>query len=285
MKQHVVSAQDSSNSIRSYRLPVLEAGNLSFPNGKYILEFERSVDGSSINICHRIEGARLISELLENRCAEYACIVSSPISSYRDITRSNDPTHAVEWDEKDMGEPPLLTPMIVCSVDREIVLNSREHEVHEIWDGRTIAIEKGTRLALGPVFQLQGSILHLLKLTEDSNLGKGEFRVAAVQENGFRFRVNLHPELHQYLKVDRGDGTRPHIMTHIVTACLALLQREYPSRTDEEDGQSDPRGLMVLGDHLKSRKLPHWRDEEFQPELVATKLYPHELPVQEYIEQ
>jgi len=283
MTQHTVLASDSSNAIRSYDFPVLEAGNLSFPDGKYTITFEREAGGTSFVITHQIEGAPWLKRLLDAGDALYACTVSSPTSSYRDIVTSIEAEHKIHWDEDDLGEAPLLTPMIICAVRRTEKLREQRDGVHGIWAGRTVTIKKGNRLALGPVFQLQGSILHLLQLDEDSELAPGQFSVALLAENGLQFKVSLHPDLHRYLRVNHGDGARQHIMTHIVTACMALLQRdlERSDQDEEENGGPNSRDLMALEDFLGSHGLPRWDDEQFQPEKVATKLYPIRVPVPE----
>ena len=106
-------ASAPSNAVRSHDYPMLESGNLSFPKGRYLLDFCPGEDRSSYVITHRIEGAPLIDRLLESGQAQYACIVSSPISSYRRTHVSSDARHRVGWDGDDLGEPPLFTPMIL----------------------------------------------------------------------------------------------------------------------------------------------------------------------------
>ena len=83
MSEIVTEASSPSNSIRSHGFPVLEAGNISYPNGCYALEFEPGKDRTSFVLRHRIEGAPLISRLLSEGKARYVCAISSPVSSYR----------------------------------------------------------------------------------------------------------------------------------------------------------------------------------------------------------
>ena len=97
-------------------------------------------------------------------------------------------------------------------------------------------LQKGGRLALGHVVQLRSSILQLLSLRSETELKDGEFRVLAATEEGFQFRVDLNPHLHAFLQISSKDGIREHILTHIVTACLALLQREFKEDSNEEGG-------------------------------------------------
>ena len=280
MKEVVTIARSAANAIRSHRFPVLESGNISFPNGRYTLAFEPGSDRASFDLTHRIEGAPLISRLLVEGKARYVCAVSSPISSYRRTHVSSTATQRIEWDQNDLGEPPLFTPMVVSVASCRLLLSEHQDGVHGIWNNQTVAVERGSRLALGHVVQLRSSILQLLSLHENKDLGAGEIYVDAETEQGFQFRVNLSPNLHQFLQVPRKDGIRGHVMTHIVTACLALLSRDFHEDDEEDGGWRSHQNLRAFAEFLKSRGLPHWSDDEFRPEWVATKLYPHALPAE-----
>ena len=278
MSEIVTEASSPSNAIRSHGFPVLEAGNISYPNGRYALEFEPGKDRTSFVLRHRIEGAPLVSRLLSEGKARYVCAISSPVSSYRRTHVSETESHRIQWDENDLGEPPLFTPMIVSIASCDLLLTKERDGVHGIWDQQTVAIERGSRLALGHVVQLRSSILQLLSLQLEKDLGEGEFRVLPLTEGGFQFLVNLSPDLHRFLQFPGKDGIRAHVMTHIVSACLALLKREFSRDSEDEGGWKSYRNLRAFADHLESKGLPHWGDDNFQPEWVATKLYPHRLP-------
>ena len=278
MTEIVTSARAPSNVIRTHGFPVLEAGNVSFPDGRYVVDFNPGCDHASFVLTHRIEGCPLLKRLLDNGHARYVCAVSSPVSSYRKIHVSDDSTQTIKWSVDDLGEPPLFSPMILSAVSRELALKSRHDGVHRIWNGRKVALERGSRLAIGQVVHLKSSILHMLSFVQEPELAEGTFLVKA-QEEPFRFLVNLSPNLHLALR-QKGDPNRGNVMTHVVTACLALLQREYSKDSEEEGGWRSIRPLLAFAEHLRSKGQPHWSDEErFRPEQVATALYPHSLPL------
>ena len=254
---------------------MLESGNLSFPKGRYILDFQPGEDRSSYTITHRVQGAALISRLLEARQARFVCIVSSPISSYRKTHVSDTAQHEVRWEADELGDPPMFTPMIVCSEAQEIALGATRDGVHAIWDNQPVTLHKGSRLALGNVIQLESSILHLLSLHEDGQLKDGQF-VVEIETEPFRFRVNVSTDLHRFLRYHT-DENRSNIMTHIVTACLARLQHEHAA-DDGDSGWQSHRNLKAFADYLAYNGLEHWSDEDFRPERVATALYRHVLP-------
>ena len=264
-----------ANAVRSHDHPMLESGNLSFPEGRYLLDFLPGENRSSFVIKHRLEGVALIERMLGAGQARYACIVSSPISSYRYTHLSDEARHEVSWNSDDLGDPPLFTPMILCMEPQTITVDASRDGVHPIWDQQQINLQKGSRLALGSVIQLQSSILQLLSLNEDKQLDEGQF-IVEVKEEPFRFHIRLSTGLHRFLRYPN-NSIRNHIMTHIVTACLARLQKDYAD-DDGDTGWESFRNLRALADYLEHEKHGHWSDDDFRPERVATRLYPHVLP-------
>ena len=169
----------------------------------------------------------------------------------------------------------MFTPMVVVAQPFKKNLDQQVHGVHELWHERVIAFEKGMRLALSDVVQMRSSMLNMLLFQRDPTLSDGEFRVEAEDREGFRFRVHLAPALHRFLKYDADDPRHGHIITHIVGACFGVLKADYADDEDEEGGWRSYRGLLALADMLSAHDLPHWSEEDFSPELAATRLYPH----------
>ena len=270
-----VAVPEASNSIRSHRHPILESGNLSFPKGRYTLGFEFGDDRTSCTVVHRIDNAPLISRLLEAGQAQFACVISCPISSYREICLSADARQQVSWNLDDLGEPPLFTPMILCVKSFEITLDAGDDGLHRIWNGQSVLLHKGSRLALGSVIQLEASIIHLLSMREDTDLKNGQFEID-IETEPFLFVVKLSSDLYRFLQVHQTEH-RSNIMTHVVTACLARLQKDF-HEDDDDSGWKSYRNLLALADHLEDKGLGHWTDPEFRPEKAATALYPHRLP-------
>lgn len=268
----------ASNSISSHHHPILESGNLAFPQGRYFVSLERDEGGERFSLAHRLEGTPLLTRLIADRKAQFACTVSSPRSAYRKIHLSSAPRHDVDCDAADLGEPPLFTPSVLCVCDTEIVLDSDRDGVHEIWHGQRVELKVGSRIAVGNVIQLVASITHLLSLHADDTLPEGAFAIE-IESEPFGFRANLHPRLHTFLRY-RSGLIRDHLMIHIVTACLARLQKDYSGGDgDDEDADGESHSqLKGLSDLLESKGIPHWADEEFRPEKAATILYPIVVP-------
>ena len=275
MDEVVTEASAPNSAVRGHGFPALESGNTSFPDGRYVVGFEPRADGSSFTVRHRIEGAALINYAISDGLAQFVCTVASPISSYRVSHVSESSTQVVGWESANLGEPPMFTPMVVVTEPFERTLDQVRDGVHELWDGQTVAFERGMRLALSDVVLMRSSVLNMLLFERDSALSDGEFRVVAEDREGFRFRVHLAPDLHRFLEYDSEDPRRGHIVTHIVSACFGVLKADYSDDEEEEGGWRSYRGLQALAEMLEERDLPHWSEEDFSPELAATRLYPH----------
>ncbi len=277
MTEIVTEARAPNSAVRGHGFPALESGNISFPAGRYRVFFEAGADECSFRVRHQIEGAPLIASAVAEGLARFVCTVASPVSSYRVSHVADADEHTVVWKDGDLGEPPMFTPMVVVATPFDRVLDRGRDGVHELWHGRHVKFETGTRLALSDVVLMRSSALNMLVFHEAPSLGAGEFRVEAEPREGFRFRIELAPDLHSFLKYNAGDKGREHIVTHILSACFGLLKSEY-SEDDEEGGWRTFRGLRAIADLLDAHGLPHWSEgEEFAPELAATRLRPHRL--------
>ena len=277
MDEVVTEARSLNSAVRGHAFPVLESGNTSFPEGRYVVGFQAGADSSSFTVRHRIEGAALINEVIAEGLAQFVCTVASPISSYRVSHVSKSSTQVIRWESGDLGEPPMFTPMLVVAEPFERTLDRARDGVHELWDGQTVVFERGMRLALSDVVLMRSSVLNMLLFEREPTLLDGEFRVEAEEREGFRFRVRLAPDLHRFLKYDSQDPRHGQIVTHIVSACFGVLKADYKSDEEEEGGWRSYRGLQAMAEMLQEHDLPHWSEDHFSPELAATRLYPHRI--------
>ena len=269
-----VNAADPASAIRSFPWPVLEEGNGAFSKGVYTVDVEHRERGRSFELSHQVQGAALIERWIQEQKVSFACAVAAPVSAYRRLHRSSEPAHLVRWDPDDLGTHPLFTPMILSATELRFTIEAGRDGVNALWDGRTIDLPKGARLAAGPTFALQSGLLGLLDFRQDDDLESGRFRMEASREGGFRFNVYLAPDLHGFLRSHRQEAVGWNIMTHIVSTALARLHRKY-GEDDGEEGWKSYANLVALADELDRQGLPHWEEESFEPELAATTLYPH----------
>ena len=277
MDEVITEARSLNTAVRGHSFPVLESGNTSFPNGRYVVGFKPGPDASSFTVRHRIEGAPLLNEVIDEGLAQFLCTVASPISSYRVSHVSSSNTQEIEWTSDDLGEPPMFTPMLVVSEPFERTLDQERDGVHELWHGRTVAFQRGMRLALSDVVLMRSSVLNMLLFEREPNFAEGQFRVEAEEREAFGFRVRLAPDLHRFLRYDSDDPRHSQIVTHIVSACFGVLKADFASDEEEEGGWRTYRGLLAIAEMLDEHDLPHWSDDDFSPELAATSLYPHRV--------
>lgn len=271
-----ISTSDPAAAIRAFPWPVLEAGNGAFVDGVYTVDVAHVERGRSFELSHRIEGAPLIRRWADEGRLRFVCAVAAPVSAYRQLHSASSPSHLIEWDPDDLGGHPVFTPMIVAESEMSCTIDAHRDGVNSLWDGQVVDLPKGARLAVGPTFALQSGLLGLLDFRLDESMEGGQFRVQASTEGGFRFNVYLASDLHGFLQTRRQEAVGWNIMTHIVSTALAQLDRHF-SDDDGEEGWESYANLVSLAEELDRRGLPAWGTEGFEPEVVATALYPHKV--------
>ena len=273
-----IQTTDPAPASRVFPWPVLEAGNGSFTNGIYSVSLSHEKQGRSFCLTHEVESAGLIVDWIKAGKVQFVCSVATPISAYRKLNVSFESTHIVEWKPEDLGSHPLFTPMIVSGVPIEHSVDAEREGLDPLWDGKKLSLPKGAKIAVGPTFALQSGLLGLLDFILKKDLSPGQFRVKPDQGEGFKFKVHLAEDLYNYLYHGRRELAGSNIMTHIISAALVCLKCDY-SKDDGNEGWESFRNLVALAEVLEEKQLPHWSDEVFEPEFVATSLYPHTVPM------
>ena len=271
-----VLGSDTAPGSRVFEWPVLEAGNSSFPEGIYTVRLTQGQPGRSFQLTHEVTGAGLIERWIADGKTLFVCTVASPISAYRATHYSATATHEVSWDPNDLGEHPKFTPMIVSSCAIEHMISAESDGVVRQWNRKRIRLQKGSRIAMCPTFELRSGLIGLFDFRLEKRFAPGCFKVEPSTEEGFRFKVYLASDLFVYLRYQRQEASRANVMTHVVSAAFSHLKRNFGD-DDESEGWRSFSGLRSLADFLRAKGLGHWRDEGFDPEFVATSLYPHRL--------
>lgn len=270
--------------VRSLPYPVLEDGNLSYPQGQYTVETRPQAGGVSVIIHHQVQGAPFLDRLFREGKSQYGCLVSVPLTGYRRLHLSNDARQPVEWDIGLVGEPPLLRPIIISVADFSCWLGP-DDGVTEAWQNREVTFPKGARLALRGYLKAYSSLNELLEINLDPNLPMGSFEVQKCSEEGFYFKVSAASDLFEFLQDPGGHKDhRGSILTHVTSRCFEILKEDYGQ--SEEDGEWGSvwrqfRNLVALSDELKEKNLPLWDEEGFSADKVSTRLYPHRPSVSE----
>lgn len=274
-----IKAADPDSSSRAFQWPVLESGNGSFENGVYSVTCDDKERGKSFSLEHEVRGAPLIKKWISENKLIFVCAVASPRSMYKVLHKAHSPQQSIEWKPEDLGGFPIFTPMMVARHEIKHLVEANPDGLNRIWDGKDLILPRGARVAIGPTFMFQSGINGLLDFNPDPDLENGRFRIEPSSEDGFKFKVYLAADLYSYLQWQRNEPTGMNVMVHIVSAALSCLRHDYSHDDDEEGWRSFP-NLLGLADMLDEKKLPHWTDEDFKPEVVATGLYPHKLPTE-----
>ena len=271
-----IRTSDSASATRAFPWPVLEAGNSSFANGVYSVSLEHKEPGRSFSLTHEVEGAELITNWINTSRVRFVCSVATPVSAYRKLHVSDTPMQMIEWDPDDLGSHPLFTPMIVSGSDITHTIDAERDDVNLLWNGKKLQLSKGSRVAVCSTFALKSGVLGLLDFCLREDYKPGVFKVEPSRVADFKFKVHLSQNLFTHLYNHRHETSRANIMTHIVSAALTHLKNDS-LKDDGEEGWESYINLRSLADTLDSKGLGHWENDDFEPELVATSLYPHKV--------
>ncbi|MCY4209797.1 MAG: hypothetical protein OXD47_13135 [Gammaproteobacteria bacterium] len=271
-----------SDTVRAFPFPVLEDGNLSFPEGEYLPEITSNDDGYSARIYHKVNNAPLIERFVNEGRAVCCCTVSVPITGYRELFTGSGFNQDLQWDRNWVGGFPFLRPLIVC---KDLISHKlcAEDGVHSMWVGQAISFDKGSKIAIGPDFRPVSSIQSLLSINKNESLASGQFRINEATDNGFYFKVEVASDLYKFLQQPGGGDHSKHrhsILIHAVSSCFALLAKDYREEHGDKGWQPHS-NLRALAGEMESKGLNVWDEDDFCPEFAATSLYPHQLPVPE----
>ena len=126
------------------------------------------------------------------------------------------------------------------------------------------------------------SLSQLIRVVNTPEMKSGSFEVKHCTEEGFYFNLNVAEDLFKFIQnYGQFPNLRRSILVHTASRCLEILSKEYAPKGEEEEGSESWEGyrnLVALTAELDKKSLPHWSEDDFCPEKVATSLYPIELP-------
>jgi len=263
--------------VHSLPYPILEVGNRSYPKGYYIGNPSSLGDENSVLVNHQVHNASFITKMIADDCAQYGCLFSVPVTGHRKLYLSKDPSQKCEWDSGIVGEPPIIRPIIVAT-KTFVHQFSEDDEVANIWVGERIEILRGARLARDDRFRPTSTMKSLLNTKLEEKLPRGRFYVSPNSEQGYIFNVYVASDLYAFLASKNPDvPLRKSIAVNMVASCLSELKTSAAG-SDEDDSWKGHSNLISLSRHLDNEGFPHWSDSDFQPEYVASVLYPLEFP-------
>ena len=266
--------------------PLLTPGGLDYTE-KHTYEIEQTRDRSkskdTIGILHRICGDNLVSQLILNDKALFACVIVSPWCAFRCVeTAVGTPTQTdgtlqleqcVLMQTEEFSFPVMFQPLVVTHSEVNNIVASQLHGLDPIWFEQSLNFPVGAMIALQPFWNaktVMQSILQLKRVKDDS-LRSGSFEVKEVNEKGFYFCVEVSSELFDSLRNPESFEHRDSIYSMALTQGFEILRAKY----GERDVWSEQQNLKLLYGMLKERELPTWDEVDFLPNQVVAALHPH----------
>ena len=272
--------------VRSLPYPALEDGNFSFFDGSYTASTKLlGTSGTKVILEHQLSGAPLIEKLIEKGDAKYACLVSVPKTGYRKLHIADSNRQEIGWELDIVGEPPMLRPVVLYVAKGLSRKLTKSDGVAPIWQGKKVDIPKGARLASGRYLRPSSSIQSLLRVRHSKDMDSGSFLIEQNSNEGFYFSMEAASDIYRFIQNPQDNiELKNSIFTHALSQCLVILKSEYNMGEDDEDKDDSANhwkqhsNLVAFAEWLKTSGMPCWFEDGFDTVLVATKLYPIELP-------
>ena len=268
--------------IKSFPFPVLSPDSVDYDDGmEYSAKIVRTPGTNTVRVRHTLVGESLVSHLLREGTATFACIVSVPTTMYRRIfaadSRAQDCQQEVDYsesghgDDTDAVESPMFRPVILA---KEAITKKAEEGagLGELWAGSTIEIPDGAIIAFDDWARFGGEGGGLLIIERSADLANGQIEVEADASAGFRFRVKAGGKLYDSLQSPEGHAQhRVSVLTHALSVAFQILKDDFKNKTAWQDFIN----LRLVADKLEREGAGHWSYGGFSPERAATILYPH----------
>lgn len=252
--------------------PILSETSLCYVDRvSYQANVSRIPDGDII-VEHNLSDDNLVSSLVDDEQAKFACIVSIPSTMFRKVYRldiKGEKMQKIPFDRDEFSGKPKLRPIVVCAGNIPPIQFNDRHGLDPIfYAGEHIEFPDGAIIADAGWHDFRGHG-DILRIRKDDNLEDGTFRVSISETDSFYFVVSAAPDLFKFLQ--NWNKISMSIMTHAFSIGLSQLK----SKTQILDNWKNYSSLQILHRDIEARGLASWDDEEFSPEIVATTIHPY----------
>ena len=275
--------------------PIMSPGGLDYADGhsyKTIQLNDATIPNDSIGVLHKLRGDNLVSQMLIEQRARFACTVVSPTSAYRSVevsgakpirtSRGIELTQQLQIVTDRFAYPVMFQPTVIASSVIDTVCADSSHGLDQLWLGQAIEFPVAATLAVEPfwnaktVFQ---SILRLKRIS-DGSLKPGSFEVKETVEEGFYFLVEAEEGLFNGLRNPASFNHRNSIYSMALSQGLQILNQRFK----EQETWADYQNLRLLYQMLKAKNVPTWDEDDFKPNQVAAAFHPHEVKLAQHDE-
>ena len=281
---------------RVFPFPVLREESIDFvdPNSGFTAEVDRLLESDNASVCYALSGGNMVSRLMQEGLAKFACVVCAPSTMYRtlevfdgamDIKRNGEKTileavHKVRLEDSLVASPPFFRPIVIAAED--ICRKAEDVDgLNPIYLGREIRFPAGAIIASAGWIQLGGGKDGMFVLNEDKKLKEGVIRVEGSDSHGYFFNLFVAPRL--YRKIKKCPTSLLHhrqsVLTHALSAALHGLAKDFSEADSENsEGWMQFANLRILNNLLEQEGEPNWTAPKFDAEKAATAIRPHFIP-------
>lgn len=241
------------------------------------------VSGNDVKFRHQIEGDGLVSQLVSQGTANFACTLVMKETMYRRTFIAdgggglsvNQSIH-IEANNRSSGAPMIL-PFVAYKGKDKSFTTDNSMALDRLWSGQTFVLPKGAIIAMEQWREFSLDLGNLLKIKKDDHLLPGHMRVKAIPDQSGYFLVDVSPDLFSDIrkaKVKGGDKNLHlnSILTHALTAGFSHLSE---CRDDEEMKTCE--NFQSVMRRLQKNNIATWEDDDFDPLEAACFWEPHRL--------
>lgn len=269
----------------SYFFPVLERGRMDYASecayeAKSAPSENRRGEGKKvIAFKHQVKGNCLVTNLIEQGKAQFACTVVLSSAMYRktctiDSKRQTSVLQAVSW--PDTIEAPMFLPIVVYTGETQDVKADNVHGygLNSLWKNSSFVLKTGSIIARCPWQEPEitaGDILSLRKAPSQ----KIGFNAEIQPSEGGRIMVDVEEGLFDDMLHNENTPQYNSIITHMLSAGLSKLAE----LAKDDDDYKNLTNFRQVKQKIKNANLATWEDEEnFNPHEVACFFFPHKFP-------
>ena len=268
-------------------LPILSNERLDYLDGQYEVRVSDATEREGRLVHHSVTGQNLVASMIKSSRAAFVSEVVSPYSTYRRFYEAKDMgkdtvSQSIEWDNQDVVPPIYIRPMVVATNKEPLIVQLDErHGVHEIWRGIEVEIHRGAILAIDEFWKAFNTMQSLIRLSKFDELPEGAYKVVAMQDEGFYFKILMSASLFDWMVSTGNSQEESFHIRSILTGCLSRGLELIKENFGSTEARKEFPVLRSLYDQLVELELPTWEDgDAFRPDEVATRLRPIEFTVE-----
>ena len=268
--------------------PIMSPGGLDYAAGhsyETIQINDTTIPKDSIGVLHRVRGDNLVSQMLLEQHARFACTVVSPVSAYRAVKVSDakpertpqgiELKQQVQIVTERFAYPVMFQPAVILIGSNNPISVDPSHGLDQLWIGEEIDFPVAAILAVEPFWNARTVLQSILRLkrVSDGSLKPGSFEVKETVEEGFYFLVEAEEGLFNGLRNPESFDHRDSIYAMALSQGLQILNQRFK----EQETWTEHQNLKLLYQMLKAKNVPTWDEDDFKANQVAAAFHPHEV--------